>query len=371
MKEQRNILHVVRQFYPAIGGLENYVLNLASAQVNLGHAVTVLTLNKNFNDDAKLPDNEVVYPGINVIRIPWFFSKKYPVAFSVLRYLKQFDLINVHAVDFFADFLALTKVFHRKKMILTTHGGFFHTSWGSLLKKIYFHTITRVMIKAFDAVIGCSENDITVFNRIAPGIKLIHNGVNVEPYLATKKTYKKYELLYVGRIDLHKGVDKLIRLTGILKGMGLPVHLTVAGPDRKKLQPGLKNLAEKSGVADRVTFKGPVSDKELQTLFSNAHVFLSASEYEGFGISAVEAMASGTLCALNTIESFNKLLFNKSFGVLCNFDDLYETAGKVSALLELSATDYYRLSEEAREYAKHFSWENAVKKIEEVYRIIL
>ena len=43
-----NIVHVVRQFYPAVGGLEGVVRELASAQVAAGHRVRVVTLNRVF-----------------------------------------------------------------------------------------------------------------------------------------------------------------------------------------------------------------------------------------------------------------------------------------------------------------------------------
>mgnify|MGYP001381095607 CR=1 FL=1 len=367
MKERENILHVVRQFYPAIGGIENYVLNLAAFQVQQGYNVTVVTLNRNFTDDSKLTPAETILPGIKIVRIPFFFSKKYPVAFGVLRYLDEADIINVHAVDFFADFIALYRMIHRKKTILVTHGGFFHTKWGYRLKKIYFNTITRLLIKSFDAVIGCSENDITVFKPLVPSIKLIHNGVNVQPYIKTKKAFNRYELLYVGRIDTHKGVDKLVRFVSVLREKGLPVRLNIVGPDWKGLLPMLKELARNSGVEDHVTFKGPVSDGELRDIYASAHLFLSASEYEGFGISAVEAMASGTLCALHAIESFSRLLAEKSFGVICDFNDLSDTAERIIPLLELPDNEYYNLSEEARKYSESFSWEKTAGKINRIY----
>lgn len=369
--EQLKVLHVVRQFYPVIGGLENYVLNLAVNQISQGYSVRVITLNRDFPYNKILKPYEVHPSGIEIIRIPFFFSKKYPLAFKVLKYLKGYDIINVHAVDFFSDFLALTKVFHRKKIVLITHGGFFHTNRGLMFKKFYFHTITRLFIRFYNAVIGCSENDIKLFRKITPKITLVHNGVNIQPYLNTAKTYKRNDLLYVGRLDTHKGVDKLIKLVALLREKGFPVNLIIAGPDSGKLRPSLEKLADDLKIAENVTFKGPVSDNELIELYSGAFLFLSASGYEGFGISAVEAMASGTLCGLNNIESFRFLLSGKVFGVLCDFNDLEGTASGLRGLLEISSEDYNKLSQEAREFAKNFSWENTSDKINEIYDRVL
>ena len=161
------ILHVVRQFYPMVGGLENYVLHLVREQSRQGFDISVLTLNRNYLTGEKLMPRETMKNSIEVIRIPYWGSKKYPLAFKVLKHIREFDLIHVHGVDFFADFLALTSRLHRKKMVLTTHGGFFHTPWASGLKKVYFKTITRQTLKAFSRIIACSKNYQQIFSQIS------------------------------------------------------------------------------------------------------------------------------------------------------------------------------------------------------------
>ena len=76
-----NIVHVVRQFHPALGGIESVVRELASAQVAAGHRVRVVTLNRVFKatQDQVLPARGVV-DGAEVIRLPFFGSTRYPLA---------------------------------------------------------------------------------------------------------------------------------------------------------------------------------------------------------------------------------------------------------------------------------------------------
>ena len=104
------IVHVVRQFHPGVGGLETVVRELASAQVKAGHRVRVVTLDRLFNvaGRQKLPAREVL-EGIEIIRIAYFGSTRYPLAFSALRHVRDADLVHVHAIDFFSDYLAWTK----------------------------------------------------------------------------------------------------------------------------------------------------------------------------------------------------------------------------------------------------------------------
>lgn len=364
------ILHIVRQFYPMIGGLENYVFHLASSQRSKGHEVTVLTLNRNFMTNEYLPESEVLPSGISVIRVPFFLSKKYPIALKSFKYLKAHDLINVHAVDFFSDFISLTSLFHRKKCILVTHGGFFHTSWGSVLKRIFFNTITRFSVRNYDKIIACSVNDIQVFNKITKNIQLIDNGVNIYPYLKRPKNPVKDQILYVGRIDTHKRVDLLIELIAKIKERGKLIHLNIVGPDWKGLQKDLEFLAQSKEISDLVHFKGSVSDEELIGLYSESAVFVSASEYEGFGLSAVEAMSSGTLCVLNRISSFEKLLENKSFGRIVDFHNIDQTSKEVLSFLDITEEKYTEFSDAAREYSKNFGWEGVSAQFEEVYKSI-
>lgn len=362
------ILHIVRQFYPTVGGLQNYVLNLAENQVKLGHEVAVVTLNRSSMTGERLSDFEKTDSGISIYRIPYFGSTKYPIAFKVLKYLKGKDLINVHAVDFFADLLAITKIFHRKKLVLTTHGGFFHTPWAGTLKKIYFKVITRFTLMSYNVIIGCSDNDIKIFKKITKRIVKIENGVDVSKLNDLKKNPVKGELLYVGRIDVHKRIDLLIDVVSALTKMGENVILKIAGPDWKGLSPDLKKKAEQNKITERVEFLGSISDEQLLESYSTAQVFLSASEYEGFGISAVEAMASGTICVLNNIPSFYKLLKNKPFGRVVEFNDIENTAMVIKELINFELQEYSVLSEKAREYSKQFDWKEVSKQITNQYQ---
>lgn len=362
------ILHIVRQFYPMIGGLENFVLSLAMEQVKSGNEVSVVTLNRNFIDGTKLPDSET-YGQINIYRIPFFGSKRYPLAFSSMRYIKDQDIIHIHGVDFFFDYFAWTKFLHRKKIILHTHGGYFHTKKFFLIKKIFFQTATRISVKACNRIIAISDNDFKLFNKISNNIDLIENGVNIEKYQRPKKIDKGV-LIYVGRIDVHKRIDRLIETVVKLNKTGLDATLKIIGPDWKGLQKGLLGRVPVD-FKKKVVFLGPVDDETLQEEFSKAHLFVSASEYEGFGISAVEALASGTLTILNNIDSFNSFLKNNSFGSIVDFQNIEHTTSVIADFIRLPESDYDVLSKEARIFANRFSWSSRAQKIHEIYSMVI
>ena len=113
------IVHVVRQFYPAIGGFESVVYELAATQVAGGHSVRVVTLDRLFKTETpgKLSARDAV-SGIEIVRIPYVGSTRYPIAPSVLKHIRDADIVHVHAIDFFYDFLAWTKPLHRRKLVV-------------------------------------------------------------------------------------------------------------------------------------------------------------------------------------------------------------------------------------------------------------
>ena len=362
------ICHIVRQFYPMIGGMENFVYLLGTHQIMAGHEVTVLTLDRNFMTNEKLA-HECVHDGIKIIRIPYLGSKKYPLALSALKYVGPFDFVHIHGVDFFIDYFALTKFIHRKKIILHTHGGYFHTRWGYWIKKVFFHTVSRTSIKFCDQVIAISDNDYSIFKKITNRIVLIANGIDTSRYQLPKKV-ETGRLISVGRIDVHKRVDNVIKTCIRLQEKGLDTSLRIIGPDWKGMKKDLEKLIP-STMADKISFTGPVDDQTLSEEYSKAHFFMSASEYEGFGLTAIEAMSSGTPTILNDIDSFRAFLKDKDFGKVVKFSDIDSTADSLAKFINMPTEEYNKISNKARLYADNYSWKKIEKKISEVYNKVV
>ncbi len=159
----------------------------------------------------------------------------------------------------------------------------------------------------------------------------------------------------------------LIDIAVQLKQMNYDINLTIVGPDWKNLIPALKEKAKSGGISGQVNFTGLVSEERIREILSTTDIFVSASEYEGFGISAVEAMASGTLCVLNDIPSFHKFLKDKPYGRTSKFRDVESTAKIIAGFIDLDDNLYADLSDQARAYAMEFDWNEVSKKITAVY----
>jgi alpha-1,3-mannosyltransferase len=92
------VVHVVPQFSPAIGGLENLEKSLAKEQIDDGLDGEVVTLNRIFHQkEQTLLDESEIIEGIKVTRTPYKGSYKYPFAPSVLKKITTADIVHVYS----------------------------------------------------------------------------------------------------------------------------------------------------------------------------------------------------------------------------------------------------------------------------------
>lgn len=351
------VLHVIRQFHPCVGGIERFTLDLCRYTLTQGHAVEVLTLDRDFATGERLPATGQV-DGITIRRVPFFGPRRYRLAPAALAHIGDCDLIHVHCVDFFVDFLSLTRLWHRRPLIVSTHGGFFHSPWGRGLKRLYFQTVTRLALNLVDRVVCDSPQDLALFSRIAPGkCTLIENGVDYESFASVTKRLRPGLLVHVGRTDANKRLDLLLRVFAEVVRLRADARLALVGPDWLGQWPALRALARELGVEGQVQFVGRVEEDELKRWLAEAHFFVSASAYEGFGIAAVEAMATGTVPILSDIPAFRHLSRRGQGGLLVDFEQKEEAARAIVQAMAMSPARYEGLSNQARALAAAYSWQ--------------
>ncbi|GAA4029103.1 hypothetical protein GCM10022281_05290 [Sphingomonas rosea] len=367
------IVHVVRQFHPGVGGMENFVEQLALRQVAAGHQVRVATLNRIFAD----PDNQVLaaqeqWCGIDIHRVPFRGSRRYPVAPSVVRLLRGADIIHVHGVDFLSDYLALTRIAHGKKLVLTTHGGFFHTSFARQLKQIYLKTVTRAALSQYGAVIACSAEDERTFAPVAGDrLVLIPNPVDVEKF-AGLASRTSNNIIYFGRLAPNKEV---IRLIEWFAGFAKEQHdsrLIIAGKPMGVEPEDLRRRAEALGVADRFELHITPSNDALRELIGRCGIYACASSYEGFGLAAVEGASAGLFPLLSEIPPFADTLGRLGYGQMVDFQAPASWPASYARLPQALATFRDEVSvADVHDRVAPFNWDSAMPRFEDVYRKVL
>jgi glycosyltransferase involved in cell wall biosynthesis len=153
-----------------------------------------------------------------------------------------------------------------------------------------------------------SRSDLARYFRMQPErIGLLTEGVEstflksqeeLPDYSSVIVTYQIPEdtiyWLYVGGLSPHKNLKRLIEAySGLPESLGLLVIVGDFGDTFHTHLPELREAALEFGVESRVVFTGYVPDEDLASLYRNAQAVVLPSLWEGFGLPAAEAMASG------------------------------------------------------------------------------
>ncbi|MCH4548039.1 glycosyltransferase family 4 protein [Rhizobium changzhiense] len=362
------IVHVVRQFLPNRGGLEDVVANLARQTVRRGYRVRVVTLDSLFTaPEDKLPLREDI-DGIEVVRIPWFGTSRYPLAPQVFRHLADADLVHVHAIDFFFDALAWGRLLHGKPMIVTTHGGFFHTRKYATIKKIWFQTLTRASAMAYRRVVCCSASDLKQFSEIVPDSLLIENGADIGKFADTASRRAKRRIVTIGRFSVNKRIDHLLDAMAMLKTRDPEWHLDIVGAESDLSRADVEGAIESRHLSGRVTLHVSPENDTIRRIIAEASIFASASEYEGFGLVALEAMSAGLLPVLNANDAFATLAARHPVIMLADFTDPESAATAIEAAHQALSRQPDAVRAGLLDAARGYSWDIVAGRYIDLYR---
>jgi len=235
---------------------------------------------------------------------------------------------------------------------------------------------TRTLISLVDAVISTSSATATYLTR--PSTVVMH-GIDTElfrPAIDPCDTWEatglpgKIGIGCFGRIRHQKGtdvfVDAMIRLlpiypdaTAIILGRATEKH---AGFERD-----LKIRVKAAGLDRRILFLGEVDVDEIATWYRRLGIFIAPQRWEGFGLTPLEAMASGVPVIATTVGAFPELVVDGQTGVLIPPGDVEALVAATQTLLDDSALRR-TFSDAARAHvAAHFSLEREAAAVTAVY----
>jgi len=139
----------------------------------------------------------------------------------------------------------------------------------------------------------CSKKDIAREFTINPSkFRVVHNGINREFFYPVHNASRpENSIIVTNSADTPlKGLRYLLEAVSLVKKKQ-PVKLTVIGEPRKNGT--VKRLVEELAIEDVVHFTGRIKNEEFADYYSKATIAVVPSLYEGFGLPAAEAMASG------------------------------------------------------------------------------
>ncbi len=172
-------------------------------------------------------------------------------------------------------------------------------------------------------------------------------------------------LLYFGSNKPHKNVARLVEAFAAsgIKDQGL----VIAGQWDERY-PQAKQMTEQLNVSDRVRFIGPVKDVDLPALYGGAELFVFPSEYEGFGLPVLEAMACGAPVVCGNRSSLPEVAGDAA--LLCDPHDVTALAQAIERAITDRALNQ-ALRARSLDRAAGFSWEQTAQQTRQVYRSLL
>lgn len=241
------------------------------------------------------------------------------------------------------------------------------------------HTwITRWLIRQMDAVIATSEASASYLT--VPATVILH-GVDAERYHPpTNRDAEfregglpgRYAIGCFGRVRHQKGTDVFVEAMCRLLPRYPDFSAAVIGAvDDQAFEAGLRERAHAAGIAERVRFFGELPIDDVQPWYRRMLIYAFTSRNEGFGLTLLEAMASGDAVVAARAGAAEVVVIPNDTGVLVAPGDVDALASALEPLMRdpKAAMD---MGQRARDHVvRHFSIESEAEKIAAVYARLL
>jgi glycosyltransferase involved in cell wall biosynthesis len=177
-------------------------------------------------------------------------------------------------------------------------------------------------------------------------------------------TAESTEILYVGRLDSHKGVNELLQAIEQLRVSGGSVRCIVVGEQERWYEwpDEIADIVDQNEEA--FEFTGFISEQELADTYATSDALVLPSEYETYGQVVVEALNYGTPVVMTPVGIGPERIEDGYNGVIY---DPNEANSLVNALQQIRKDDGERLNKNAKESVSDLSWTEVVNHLENIY----
>ncbi len=223
------------------------------------------------------------------------------------------------------------------------------------------------------------EELIRHYGALPERIGVVPCGVNLEQFKpVSKESARQYLglgndkiILFVGRIDPLKGIDKLIKAIPYLQNIrGLRLVVIGGGEHSRREIEQLQKLACNLNIQDSVTFLGLIKHEQLPYFYSAADACVIPSYYESFGLVALESLACGTPVVATDVGNLKSIIRQGETGYVVIDNAPHHLADKIALLLSRPSTDT-KSTRSIRASVSRFSWSNIAEAIIRQCQLVL
>lgn len=365
--------------YPTFGGSGVLATELGKALAQKGHLVHFITYQQPVRLNGFIPN--ISYHEVQVPTYPLFDYPPYETALAstMVDVIKNnsLDLLHVHyAIPHASAAYMAKKILEQEgkkiPVITTLHG----TDITLVGRDKTYAPVVAFSINQSDAITAVSNNlrDETykIFD-IEKDIKVIYNFVDVQRFNRKPiDAFKKVIAPNGERILLHaSNFRKLKRVLDVVKifyevQKEMPAKLLFVGdgPERQSSE----ELARSLGIFDEIRFVG--KQEQMEDILAIADLFLLPSEYESFGLAALEAMAAGVPVVSTNAGGLKEINIDGETGYMAGVGDVLTMSRKALDILQDDDT-LAAFKKRAAGHAKKYDIANIVPVYEELYERFL
>lgn len=365
--------------YPTFGGSGVLATELGKALAQKGHQVHFITYQQPVRLNGFIPN--IFYHEVQVPTYPLFDYPPYETALASTMVdviaNNKLDLLHVHYAIPHASAAYMAKKILEKQgikipVITTLHG----TDITLVGRDKTYAPVVTFSINESDAITAVSNNlrDETYKSfKIEKEIEVIYNFVDVTRF--TRKpldAFKKVIAPNGERILLHaSNFRKLKRVPDVVaifhevrKQIPSKLLFVGDGPERQSAEKLCRDL----GISEEVRFVG--KQEQMEDILAIGDLFLLPSEYESFGLAALEAMAAGVPVISTNVGGLREINVQGETGFMSDVGDIVSMSRQAMDILENDAT-LNQFKERAAAHAKKFDIHNIVPHYEKLYERFL
>jgi N-acetyl-alpha-D-glucosaminyl L-malate synthase BshA len=365
--------------YPTFGGSGVLATELGKALAQQGHQVHFITYQQPVRLNGFIPN--IFYHEVQVPTYPLFDYPPYETALAstmvdVIRN-NNLDLLHVHyAIPHASAAFMAKKILEQEgkkiPVITTLHG----TDITLVGRDKTYAPVVAFSINQSDAITAVSNNlrDETykTFN-IEKEIEVIYNFVDVKRF--TRKPIDAFRRVIAPegeKILIHaSNFRKIKRVPDVIQifynvNKEIPAKLLFVG-DGPERQP-VEELCRKLDLCDDVRFVG--KQEQMEDILAIGDLFLLPSEYESFGLVALEAMAAGVPVVSTDVGGLTEINIPGVTGYMSELGDIDSMSQQAIAILK-DEKILKGFKERSAEHAKKFDIHNIVPQYEQLYERFL
>jgi glycosyltransferase involved in cell wall biosynthesis len=247
------------------------------------------------------------------------------------------------------------------------------------LQRLYLQIGTRISARRAQRIITISEStkrdavrllnlDVNSIDVAMPGVDAVFFkpiDANALAQFRREKNLPDHFVLFLGTREPRKNIPSLLRAFALAKRrLQVPHYIVLAG-GRGWMDQDIPQVLAETGLTNEVIFPGFVPDKELPFWYRAADVFVYPSQYEGFGMPALEALASGTPVITSNVSSLPEAVGNAALLI-----DPKSPEEIADALVRVLNDEALRYEMQARgvQHARQFTWTRAAHNTAQSYR---